>query len=72
MILYTSMNILRSCRIKYKLLDNPKLNERVKMSKGQRAGNGPIAIEVEKGKSYYWCACGRSKKQPFCDGSHNK
>ena len=52
MILYTSMIILRSCRIKYKLLDNPKLNERVKMSKGQRAGNGPIAIEVEKGKSY--------------------
>ena len=70
MILYTSLIILRSCRIKYKLLDNPKLNERVKMSKGQRAGNGPMAIEVEKGKSYYWCACGRSKKQPFCDGSH--
>ena len=40
------------------------------MSKGQRAGNGAIAIEVEKGKSYYWCACGLSKKQPFCDGSH--
>ena len=70
MILYTSMIILRSCRIYYKLLDNPKLNERVKMSKGQRAGNGAIAIEVEKGKSYYWCACGLSKKQPFCDGSH--
>ena len=70
MILYTSMIILRSCRIKYKLLDNPKLNERVKMSKGQRAGNGAIAIEVEKGKSYYWCACGKSSKQPLCDGSH--
>jgi CDGSH-type Zn-finger protein len=25
---------------------------------------------VEAGKSYWWCACGRSKSQPFCDGSH--
>ena len=30
----------------------------------------PIAISLEKGKSYYWCACGLSKAQPFCDGSH--
>ncbi len=30
----------------------------------------PIAIEVEAGKSYWWCACGQSKNQPFCDGSH--
>ena len=40
------------------------------MTKGQRAGNSAIAVEVEKDKSYYWCACGRSKNQPFCDGSH--
>lgn len=31
---------------------------------------GPYAVEVEEGKTYYWCACGRSKNQPFCDGSH--
>ena len=30
----------------------------------------PIAMEVEAGKSYWWCACGKSQKQPFCDGSH--
>ena len=30
----------------------------------------PYAIEVEAGKSYFWCACGQSSKQPFCDGSH--
>ena len=30
----------------------------------------PYPIEVEKGKSYYWCQCGKSKKQPFCDASH--
>jgi CDGSH-type Zn-finger protein len=31
----------------------------------------PYPVEVEEGKTYYWCACGRSSKQPFCDGSHN-
>ena len=34
------------------------------------AQKGPYAVEVEAGKSYWWCACGRSKGQPFCDGSH--
>ena len=34
------------------------------------AGTKPIRVAVEAGKSYWWCACGRSKKQPFCDGSH--
>ena len=40
------------------------------MSKGQVAGDAPIAVEVESGKSYFWCTCGKSSKQPFCDGSH--
>lgn len=30
----------------------------------------PIPIEVEAGTTYFWCACGKSKNQPFCDGSH--
>lgn len=34
------------------------------------AQKGPFAVDVEAGKSYWWCACGRSKRQPFCDGSH--
>jgi CDGSH-type Zn-finger protein len=34
------------------------------------AQKSPCAVEVEEGKNYYWCACGRSKSQPFCDGSH--
>jgi len=33
-------------------------------------GRAPITHDVEAGKSYWWCACGKSKKQPFCDGSH--
>tara|TARA_B100000482_G_scaffold160085_1_gene122553 strand:- start:293 stop:403 length:111 start_codon:yes stop_codon:yes gene_type:complete len=35
------------------------------MSKGQRAGKSAIAVEVEKDKSYYWCACGQIKKSAF-------
>ena len=34
------------------------------------AQKAPFEVEVEKGKSYWWCACGRSDNQPFCDGSH--
>ena len=30
---------------------------------------GPVVMELEPG-AYYWCSCGKSKKQPFCDGSH--
>lgn len=30
----------------------------------------PIEVHLEAGKQYYWCSCGRSKNQPFCDGSH--
>ena len=34
------------------------------------AQKAPYPVEVAEGKTYYWCACGRSKNQPFCDGSH--
>jgi CDGSH iron-sulfur domain-containing protein 3 len=30
----------------------------------------PIEVQLEAGRQYYWCECGRSKSQPFCDGSH--
>jgi CDGSH-type Zn-finger protein len=40
------------------------------MSEPEIAGRKPIPVAVEAGKSYWWCACGRSKTQPFCDGSH--
>ena len=34
------------------------------------AQKAPFGVKVEEGKSYWWCACGLSKEQPFCDGSH--
>ena len=40
------------------------------MTKGQRAGDRALSVNVEQGKSYYWCSCGKSSKQPLCDGSH--
>jgi CDGSH-type Zn-finger protein len=40
------------------------------MVKPERAGDAPIGVNVVEGKSYYWCTCGKSLKQPFCDGSH--
>ena len=30
----------------------------------------PYAVDVEAGKSYYWCSCGKSSTQPLCDGKH--
>lgn len=40
------------------------------MEEPQIAQKSPYQVDVEAGKSYFWCACGRSKNQPFCDGSH--
>ncbi|WP_334195106.1 CDGSH iron-sulfur domain-containing protein [Pararhodobacter sp.] len=34
------------------------------------AQKAPYPVELEAGKTYFWCACGRSQNQPFCDGSH--
>lgn len=40
------------------------------MSEPNRPVSEPHAIEVVAGKRYWWCSCGRSQRQPFCDGSH--
>lgn len=34
------------------------------------ARKAPFAADIKAGESYFWCACGRSGNQPFCDGSH--
>ena len=36
------------------------------------AQKSPYEVTVEEGKRYFWCACGRSNKQPFCGGSHKQ
>jgi len=39
------------------------------VSKGQIAEKSPAVLELEPGE-YWWCRCGRSKNQPYCDSSH--
>jgi len=40
------------------------------MSKPIIADNKPVKVELKKGQEYYFCSCGQSTNQPFCDGSH--
>lgn len=35
-----------------------------------RASDTPFSVSVKAGKDYWWCSCGQSKNQPFCDGAH--
>jgi CDGSH-type Zn-finger protein len=39
------------------------------MSEPKVAGTAPVVLQLDKG-TYYWCACGRSANQPWCDGAH--
>ncbi len=36
----------------------------------RRAAETPIGVDLEEGKDYWFCTCGLSNQQPFCDGSH--
>lgn len=36
----------------------------------ERPQLSPYQVQLEEGKRYAWCRCGRSQKQPFCDGAH--
>jgi len=40
------------------------------MSEPVIAQKSPYGVDVEAGQEYWWCACGKSESQPFCDGSH--
>ena len=41
------------------------------MAEPQIPQKSPYAVELAPG-DYWWCACGMSKRQPFCDGTHQK
>ncbi|MFV2089096.1 MAG: CDGSH iron-sulfur domain-containing protein [Pseudomonadales bacterium] len=40
------------------------------MRNAEIAQKAPYPVAVTTGQKYFWCACGKSNKQPFCDGSH--
>jgi len=40
------------------------------MAEPHCAQKAPYPMDVKAGRKYFWCACGRSNKQPLCDGSH--
>ena len=41
------------------------------MSKPDCPQKSPYTADLEPNTSYWWCACGKAKTQPFCDGSHS-
>jgi CDGSH iron-sulfur domain-containing protein 3 len=40
------------------------------MNTSKPSGDIPIDVELKEGQTYYWCACGLSDTQPFCNGAH--
>ncbi len=51
-------------------MEKMQIAENSAMDKPLVAQSIPYFVDVDEGRSYKWCACGRSANQPFCDGSH--
>ncbi|ODN01730.1 CDGSH iron-sulfur domain-containing protein 3, mitochondrial, partial [Orchesella cincta] len=66
-------------KMKMLLLQNRSISSSFSVSqqaggtvKGQIASKAPTRVQCEGGKTYSWCSCGLSAKQPFCDSSHKR
>ena len=44
--------------------------EQAQLEKAVVAQRGPYPVDMKQGQEYYWCSCGKSQNQPFCDGAH--
>ena len=67
------MDFIQALKKKVIILKKSKLQGDIKMTEKRKiAQAGNYVVEVEEGKTYYWCQCGESSNQPFCDGSHSK
>jgi uncharacterized Fe-S cluster protein YjdI/CDGSH-type Zn-finger protein len=56
----------------YKLTNESQNTNKISrtMEKSKVAGTTPMVVDLKSGKAHAWCACGHSKNQPWCDGSH--
>lgn len=46
------------------------IKREMRMSEPEVPQKGPYFLEIEANKPYFWCSCGKSSKQPLCDGAH--
>ncbi|MBT3790122.1 MAG: CDGSH iron-sulfur domain-containing protein [Alphaproteobacteria bacterium] len=51
-------------------ISNPLKIGNINMTTSVIAQKSPFAVDLEAGKDYYYCSCGLSQNQPFCDGAH--
>ncbi|VDM34314.1 unnamed protein product [Hydatigera taeniaeformis] len=63
--------ILRPSNYNFILL-NIDIDELPPAKEPKIAGKHPFRFVCEAKKIYWWCACGQSKEQPFCDGHHSR
>ncbi|KAF5272805.1 hypothetical protein FQA39_LY07832 [Lamprigera yunnana] len=72
-----SINIKYLTRAASTSSDVPKNVVEKYITAHEQKGNGvvydkkPFKLTLQAGKKYFWCLCGKSRNQPFCDGTHN-
>jgi CDGSH-type Zn-finger protein/uncharacterized Fe-S cluster protein YjdI len=64
------VNQVRKCPSGALAVKDDKTTKFSSMENATIAGTKPVMVDLEAGKTYAWCACGKSSNQPWCDGSH--